>query len=309
MHNGDVSQAVPIKGETSMNKKISVVITTYNRFIHLIRAIESVKRQSTPAYEIIVIDDHSVDETPQIKDLFPEVAYYRQCRNMGPGVARNEGILRANGDLVVFLDDDDELLPEALEKISHYAGLFLEFPVIQLARSNGSVLSQGIIFLDNYLKGEVSGDFAPVINRELFLKYGLAYPTTRIGGEHLLWWTIAAEWGIPTLSTIVMRLNDDAQERLTSPHTQVSKANEHFLLTQETLNLFGDSMRQIAPSLYLKKLLGAVIYGKLSGTDLSLWPYVRKIFFTGSVRDLLIAILIIALPKPFVRRVFLRIRS
>src|SRR5918997_3253793 len=88
--------------------RISIVITTYNRALLLVEAIKSVLDQSFHDYEIIVVDDHSTDDTPvRLSDFAGRIRYLRleHCGKLGP--VRNHGITAAQGDYVAFLDDDD----------------------------------------------------------------------------------------------------------------------------------------------------------------------------------------------------------
>jgi len=96
----------------------SVIITAYNIQEYIEKAIHSVLEQSYSAFEIIVVDDGSVDETANIaiKALTrtKNSQVFRQ-KNKGPGGARNRGIAAATGDYLVFLDGDDWILENALE--------------------------------------------------------------------------------------------------------------------------------------------------------------------------------------------------
>ncbi len=84
-------------------KNISVIITTYNRPKLLSRALKSVLSQNHKPFEIIVVDDGSFCKL----DLPQEIIYIKK-QNGGISSARNVGIKRAKGELVAFLDDDDE---------------------------------------------------------------------------------------------------------------------------------------------------------------------------------------------------------
>ena len=97
---------------------VSVVIPTRNRPDWLRLALSSALSQTYSPMEIIVIDDASEDSHAyaDIEALDPRVRYVRNERPLGPSGARNLGIYLAKGDLVAFLDDDDEWLPEKLEK-------------------------------------------------------------------------------------------------------------------------------------------------------------------------------------------------
>jgi glycosyltransferase involved in cell wall biosynthesis len=95
----------------------SIVIPTYNRGALLTRALDSALAQTDPDLEIVVVDDGSTDDTESVVRAYgdPRVRYLRQA-NAGVCAARNVGARAATGDRFVFLDSDDELLPEALAR-------------------------------------------------------------------------------------------------------------------------------------------------------------------------------------------------
>lgn len=90
---------------------ISAIIPTYNRAHILPRAIESALSHSDPGDEVIVVDDGSIDNTPDLAMRFGDRIRYIRTENRGAGAARNRGIREANCPLVVFLDSDDEWMP------------------------------------------------------------------------------------------------------------------------------------------------------------------------------------------------------
>jgi len=87
-------------------KLVSVIIPTYNRAKLVVEAIKSVKAQSYPAIQIIVIDDGSQDDTAESVAEFENVEYYYQ-ENKGQGAARNLGLNYAKGEYIASLDSDD----------------------------------------------------------------------------------------------------------------------------------------------------------------------------------------------------------
>ncbi|UEM02718.1 glycosyltransferase family 2 protein [Skermanella rosea] len=106
--------------------RFSVVIPTYNRAEHVARAVRSVRAQTFPAHEVIVVDDGSIDGTADILEAVgreggPPVVALRQA-NRGAGAARNLGIGVATGDWVALLDSDDAWLPGKLENARRMIG-------------------------------------------------------------------------------------------------------------------------------------------------------------------------------------------
>ncbi len=103
---------------------VSIVIPTYSRNIALTRAIDSALAQTYKNYEIIVVDDNPPDSkwrasTEKIMLQYadnPVIRYIQNSKNLGGSGARNEGIKAARGEYIAFLDDDDEYMPEKVEK-------------------------------------------------------------------------------------------------------------------------------------------------------------------------------------------------
>lgn len=95
----------------------TVVIPTHNRSNLLKRAIESVLDQTFEDFEIIIVDDHSTDDTSSLMKSFsdPRIQYVINHRKKGACGARNAGIFSARGKWVAFLDDDDVWLPDKLK--------------------------------------------------------------------------------------------------------------------------------------------------------------------------------------------------
>jgi len=95
---------------------VSVIIPTHDRRRLLRRALDSVRAQSRPPEQVIVVDDGSRDGTAaMVRREYPDVELLRQpCR--GVSAARNRGIEHATGDWIALLDSDDEWLPAKLER-------------------------------------------------------------------------------------------------------------------------------------------------------------------------------------------------
>ncbi|TSB48375.1 CDP-glycerol:glycerophosphate glycerophosphotransferase [Alkalicoccobacillus porphyridii] len=103
-------------------KKISVIITVYNKVEQVSRCIHSVLDQTYPNIELIIIDDGSTDASNTIineaKQYAQEIKSIRFETQQGLAKARNKGLQLANGEFVFYLDADDYLLPQALSLLA-----------------------------------------------------------------------------------------------------------------------------------------------------------------------------------------------
>ena len=100
--------------------KTSIIITTFNDAEYLKRSLPSVINQTLKPLEIIIIDDGSDnDDAKLIINSFKSITdiplVFKKKSNGGPSSARNVGIKLANGEFILFIDSDDELLPNSIE--------------------------------------------------------------------------------------------------------------------------------------------------------------------------------------------------
>ena len=94
--------------------QVSVIIPTFNRGWIIREAIDSVLAQDFTAFELIVVDDGSSDDTGRILDSYGQDLTVLRQPNRGVSAARNLGIGAAAGQLIAFLDSDDLWLPRKL---------------------------------------------------------------------------------------------------------------------------------------------------------------------------------------------------
>ncbi|MBQ0075132.1 MAG: glycosyltransferase family 2 protein [Prevotella sp.] len=171
---------------------ISIIIPLYNKYESISRAIDSVMSQTYCDWELVVIDDGSTDDSKDIVASYtdPRIKYYYQT-NAGVSTARNNGVEKANGEWIVFLDADDYLTPEALEI---FIGLYNEFGT-GFCAANYKVGYNGEIFdtvskrrrgiLENNYKSWYFHEYYPgrmssfMVKRDLVLKHKFRGDLTR----------------------------------------------------------------------------------------------------------------------------------
>lgn len=111
-----------------MEHSISIIIPVYNVKRYILRCLHSVANQThTTNIECVLVDDCGDDNSIEIANKFIEqykgniiFKIVSHNSNKGLSAARNTGIINANGEYVYFLDSDDEILPDAIEKFIEY---------------------------------------------------------------------------------------------------------------------------------------------------------------------------------------------
>ena len=119
---------------------ISVIIPVYNRAHCITRALESVKAQGIQDLEVILGDDASTDPTLELaKSILPDVKVARLPSNQGASAARNAALKLAKGDMIAFLDSDDEWGPG---KLASQISFLEEQPEVGLCGSGHLLMSR-----------------------------------------------------------------------------------------------------------------------------------------------------------------------
>lgn len=137
---------------------ISVIIPTYNRASDLDRCLKSLQGQTYKHFEVLVCDDGSTDNTKEIVDRYNSILaiqYIKDENFGGPARPRNNGIKKAKGNVIAFLDSDDWWYPNKLEILLPY---LLDYDIIyhkldvfnNLKRINSVV--RGRVLVDNIFK-------------------------------------------------------------------------------------------------------------------------------------------------------------
>ncbi|ASA78486.1 glycosyltransferase [Thermococcus sp. 5-4] len=197
---------------------VSVIIPTYNRANLLKRAIESVISQRFEDFELIVVDDASPDNTPEIVESINDtrIRYIRLKENSGGPVARNTGIKKARGKFIALLDDDDEWLPNRLEvQVRKFENLDREFGVVYggfyyVSQQDGKILGKrlprhrGDVY-EHFLRENFIGSPTLLIRRECFKRAGLFDPKLTSSQDWDMWLRIARYYKFDYVNEIVAK--------------------------------------------------------------------------------------------------------
>ena len=102
-----------------MGQLVSIITPSYNTAKYISDTIKCVQAQSYPDWEMIIVDDCSIDNTDLIVKHFltdSRIKYFKNEKNSGAAVSRNRALREAKGHWIAFLDSDDLWAPEKLEK-------------------------------------------------------------------------------------------------------------------------------------------------------------------------------------------------
>jgi glycosyltransferase involved in cell wall biosynthesis len=193
--------------------KISVIIPVYNVEPYIERCLLSALDQTYQDLEIILVDDCSQDRSLEIAGKVisdhrrsHRVRILKHSQNRGPAAARNTGIEASTGEYVYFLDSDDEITPDCIERFASFSekkkpdfviGNYLEIgPFRDRVRLN---LSKGILFgnakiFQSYLTWKWnSSTWNKLINKEFLLNHQLFF-TEGLLYEDTLWSFVLASY-------------------------------------------------------------------------------------------------------------------
>jgi succinoglycan biosynthesis protein ExoO len=189
---------------------VSVIIPARNAAKWIADAIYSVRAQTLPAHEIIVIDNASSDHTCAVvtrlaKEL-PQLTLIRNAKDLGPGGGRNIGIDRASGEWMALLDADDWYAPTRLERLIKLATASGDSIVADnqvFARGPGEptfgtlIAQRGLIErigIERFLQGDrvvarrSLGVIKPIFRRDFLTRTKVRYDEGIIYGEDSLFY-------------------------------------------------------------------------------------------------------------------------
>ena len=197
-----VLESVHLKEETlKMDiyaNMFSIVISCYNSSKYIRLAIESVISQTYQNWELLVVDDCSTDDSPQIIERMVKtderIKYIKTTSPSGsPVLPRNIGIQHAKGRYIAFLDSDDMWLPNKLERqlkmFERYDDMAICFSYYEKMgemgeRNNRIVKSPVKVFYKYLLKGNVIGGLTAVYDTK---KVGKMLLQNHSHEDYILW--------------------------------------------------------------------------------------------------------------------------
>ena len=203
---------------------VSIIMPAFNAKAYIAQTLTSVLEQTYTNWELIVVDDHSTDNTLDIvhefSSKYPQIKCFQNELNLGAAVTRNKAIKEAKGDYIAFLDADDLWHPEKLEKQVQFMKLHnleVSFSSYELMDEVGTLLGKTVKALPQldytkFLKCNYIGNLTGMYNVK---KIGKIYaPLLRKRQDWLLWLNAVQKSKKPAMSLeaplAVYRLRKDS---------------------------------------------------------------------------------------------------
>ena len=214
------------------NYRFTVLTPTYNRAATLHRVYQSLAGQTFRDFEWLVVDDGSTDNTHQIigewqaRAAFP-IRYVWQ-KNQHKKTAFNRGVREARGELIVALDSDDEMTPDALAILDEAWRAIPEaererFVAVTglCARPDGSIVGDRFpadVFdsnaVDMYFRQRIQGEKFGCMRADVLRRFPFPQEVPGFVPESLVWWAIARQGYRSRFINRVVRIYHDSADGL-----------------------------------------------------------------------------------------------
>jgi glycosyltransferase involved in cell wall biosynthesis len=256
-----------------MIQRTTAVIPVHNRESLIGQAIASAQQQTRPLDEIVVVDDASTDNTPDMVDELAQndkrVRLIRLPRNQGPSAARNYGIKAAQCDWISFLDSDDLWMPEKharqLEELSHRPKAIASFTGTRHRWTTGAQVDKYIkeVTLDGLRKHNcIGGPSNAIVKKAVLLQVG-GFDSSVDGCEDWdLWLRLRRVGEFAIVPEPMVIYNYDVQDRVS--HNKNTVLTAHARMFSRTLNDVEDWRHKREFSAYHHILLSQLFFWHFS---------------------------------------------
>jgi len=198
---------------------ISIIIPTYNRSKFIKNAVHSVLNQTYKDIEIIIVDDCSTDATESIIAFIGDerLKYIKNSKNTGVAFSRNIGIKNSKGSYISFIDDDDEWMPEKLEKqISRFKELTDDYGVVYCGY--GIYNKSGVLNGEKHpefkgsvakkmLAGSIMGGSTPLLRKRVFDVCGLHDTSLKNAVDWEMWIRVSQSFKFDFVDEVLVKYN------------------------------------------------------------------------------------------------------
>jgi glycosyltransferase involved in cell wall biosynthesis len=249
--------------------KVTIAIPAYNAELWLRDTLNSALAQSFPAHEIIVVDDGSQDRTGEVARSFGDKVRCIRQANQGVSAARNTAIREATGDWIAFLDSDDLIVSEKLERqvalIEANPGLVVVYSAFSYLYPDGTTQQMPAFpAADLWPALRYRTPILPstsLIRRSAFEEVGGFRTDYHYGEDWELWFRLVRRY--------TAKAFQDIPERLTLYRCWENNATKNFMRTATAaLRLLDtvllDDLKGIEKKLWKRKIEARIYYYNLS---------------------------------------------
>ena len=262
---------------------VSAIITTHNRSHLLARAVDSVLNQTYRDFELIVVDDASSDDTPEIMkryDARGDVTSIRISESRGANHARNQGANAASGEYLAYLDDDDLWLPTKLERQANALESAGDVALVGAwFHIRGRVQRlPGVIPYGRLLSQNVTGSFSNCMFRKMDLvSVGGMDESLRNAQDWDLWLKLGELGKVVVVPECLVRYNTEETDRISvradrsiyyGSYMAVVRRHQHKMGTWQRLMHYSLAGYHTTPSSNrIRKAYMGIYYQALHGLD------------------------------------------
>lgn len=217
---------------------VSAIITTYKRKPEMVlRALDSILAQTYKDIEIIVVDDSPADYPlrEDVKNAIIgrkndnqdiEIRYIAHEKNMGGCVARNTGMEAAKGDYLAYLDDDDEWMPEKIEKqmqVMQATNAALVTCGSRTINEEEGVINErketffrGFVLKELLHRNFIGSTSFPLIRKSCIMNVGGFDPLMQAAQDYDVWLRLAEKYEIDYVNEPLVLYHEHGDERITT---------------------------------------------------------------------------------------------
>ncbi len=266
---------------------VSVIIPVFNRKKLLVRAIESVLKQSFKDFELFVVDDGSDDGTQDLPILKEsKITFIRLKENRGVSKARNIGVKKSSGEWIAFLDSDDEWFTKKLEKQIEWCRENPQFEIMQTKEiwiRNGRQVNppmthkkyQGDLFASSLERCMITPS-SVLLKRSLFEESGGFNENYPVCEDYDLWLRITCQKQIGLLDQYLLKRFGGHSDQLSSSMMGLDRFRIRSMMELLESNLLSDTQIKLLRTVLTKKAL-IVANGYMKRGNKSLYEKYRLI--------------------------------
>lgn len=271
------------------------------------KCIESIIPQYYEGLEVIVIDDYSTDTTKQYLQQQAQFTFIKiicNKENRGVNYSRNRGIEAATTRFILFLDSDDELIHDCLDRIkvtieAHPETKHFLFVVSDRSEDFRDVTKIKVIRYEDWVSGTVSGDFTHVVLTETMKKY-MFFEEFRMF-EHLNWLRVKKETSPQLLIPIVttQRERDRSDSLTTSGKLKnVSVIKSRFESEKLFYSLYHKDLNLYNPKSLKYKLVETILLGVACNQRKECRPLIH---YANKLHIKILGNIVLLLPSSFLK--------